>query len=134
MHVLNSSVTLLIKQSIFEHIRGCGVLLELIDKAFSVVDSHLVSFESQGDEQFKSIHAGKIIKLISTTLNVLGYYARDNETNQQLIYRRVVKMLLKYLRVNFGQVEMICELFKDNLYLFGALSGVEYIYFIDLIK
>ena len=43
-------------------------------------------------------------------------------------------MLLNYDSINFGQVEMICELFKDNMFLFGLLSHTEYIYFIDLIK
>ena len=29
---------------------------------------------------------------------------------------------------------MICDLFKDNLNLFGALTSTEYEYFIDLIR
>lgn len=39
------SFTLLIKQSIFFHIGGYYLVLELVDKAFNVVDSHLAIFE-----------------------------------------------------------------------------------------
>ncbi|CAD8153241.1 unnamed protein product [Paramecium pentaurelia] len=114
------SVSLKLKQQIFEHIGGYEVLLELIYKSLVVIDQ-------------KSFHPD-LIALLKHTLNIMGLFAKDNERNVLTVYRKVVKKVIENTNQNIGQISLLCSLFEKKPTLYGQLGQQEYDYFIILIK
>ncbi|CAK81773.1 unnamed protein product (macronuclear) [Paramecium tetraurelia] len=114
------SVSLKLKQQIFEHIGGYEVLIELINKALTVIDQ-------------KSFPPDLII-LLKHTMNIMAFFAKDNERNALTVYRKVVKKIIQNSNQNIGQISLICSLFEKKPTLYGQLGQQEYDYFIALIK
>ncbi|CAK68868.1 unnamed protein product (macronuclear) [Paramecium tetraurelia] len=114
------SVSLKLKQQIFEHIGGYEVLIELINKALTVIDQK--SFPPD------------LILLLKHTMNIMAYFAKDNERNSLTVYRKVVKKIIQNSNQNIGQISLICSLFEKKPTLYGQLGQQEYDYFIQLIK
>ncbi|CAD8076144.1 unnamed protein product [Paramecium sonneborni] len=114
------SVSLKLKQQIFEHIGGYEVLIELINKALTVIDQ-------------KSFPPDLII-LVKHTMNIMAYFAKDNERNSLTVYKKVVKKIIQNKNQNIGQISLICSLFEKKPTLYGQLGQQEYDYFITLIQ
>lgn len=86
--------------------------------------THLLKFINEGFQIFEEIHddpknlkeqtAKEILKeLFIKIFSVLTIYVTKNSKNQLVVYESL-EIILKTLRVKVGQIDLICEIFRNN--------------------
>jgi hypothetical protein len=57
--------------------------------------------------------------MFQACFGIMRLFALDNQEYQQILFKRLAKILMNYTQFNLGQVEFINGLFRNNYHLIG---------------
>lgn len=64
-------------------------------------------------DKFKEEKKALMIEVFSHAFEFLRNFAFENEENQNILFKWM-SLFTQYLKYDLGQVELICEIFRDN--------------------
>jgi RyR and IP3R Homology associated/RIH domain/Ion transport protein len=103
-------------------------LLKIIKNA---MHSLMHIYDDPSDEKEQEAKS-KLSSLVSTCLSNLKHFVMKNPKNQQLLYKKI-DTITSNLRIQLGQIDLICEIFRNNLTLCQEVPEKLIDLFIDLI-
>lgn len=97
-------------QNIFRNLKGHEAIFELLQNGMF----HLKRAFRQDDSppEIKE----KLAQLFETAYECLTYFCKENEANQLTLSEKM-KLFLSNLDYDLGQIQLICEICKDNRYV-----------------
>ena len=108
-----------VKQNVFRHLKVYLPIVNLIRDNMHVV------------EKFQSNNA-RVLELFEAAISFLTGFVKNNPINQELI-SRYLKIFLYNISIRLGQIQLICEIFRDNLTLCTTKNSEVIKYLVRLI-
>ena len=92
-----------VKQNMFRHLKVYLPIINLVRDNMHVVEKG-------------QLNENEVLELFEVGISFLIGFVKNNPINQELI-SNYLKIFMYNISLGFGQIELICEIFRDNLIL-----------------
>ncbi|EGR31182.1 MIR domain protein [Ichthyophthirius multifiliis] len=109
-----------VSQKIFKHLEGHIVLFQFIEQGVSILElnaNYFQEYHTDCQYSYKKDFTNKVIEVFKKCHFILIQFCKKNRKIQKNIFKSYEKLLLNQSYINIGQIDLIKEIFKENIEL-----------------
>lgn len=99
-----------VRQNTFANLNGHAVIFELLQNGMFHLKQAIQHHDTAAHIK------EKLRDLFESAFKCLALFCKENESNQKLLSERM-KLFLTNLDLEIGQIELVCEICRDNKYI-----------------
>lgn len=116
------------RQLMLKNLRFHVYVVNLIKDGLHVLEGIFEDPKTFKEKQAKE----KLSRLFSLCFKTLSTFVYKNPKNQKALHKHL-NIICKYLKISVGQIELLCEIFRDNALLCSSITESFLQQFIELI-